>query len=168
MLIFLEVINLKGHLNRITSSGILGFWWMGGFCLLVEIPRWRALLPRKLISSQGRYCPKSSFLNIWVFVSRRGGTSRWRVCYQWGLPCLIFLTSSLFIFCILAWLASCTIWTNCCSWYTGFKASGSKDSVVFVLFPMRLLPLLSWMDQPTRKPVIVLSSQESSSSVLTL
>ena len=69
------------------------------FILYENIFTW-ALLPQKLISSQGPYCPRSSILTIWVFVSsiqmllffvvQQGGTSRWRVCYQWGLTSLVY------------------------------------------------------------------------------
>ena len=30
------------------------------------------------------------FLNAWIFpIGKSGGASRWRVCYQWGLPRLV-------------------------------------------------------------------------------
>ena len=30
-------------------------------------------------------------LNVWIFpIRQRGEASRWRVCYQWDLPCLVY------------------------------------------------------------------------------
>ena len=55
----LRILNREGHQNSMIRSKVT--------TILTTLMR--ALLPRKFISSQGRYCPKSSFQNISVLDS---------------------------------------------------------------------------------------------------
>ena len=62
--IFFEILNLEGHTNRITGSKVTAILLKGWILPIGGASVVEGATAQKFISSQGRYCPKSSFLNI--------------------------------------------------------------------------------------------------------